>query len=120
MSCHVVLIAPPWYSVPPHGYGGTEAVVALLATELRTMGHRVTLLAREGSGFDAHCLAPEAWNEDHGRVGEHIRTTTYAARVFATLRSLRDVDVIHDHAGMEMLLAPGLLKAAAFVHTVHG
>jgi hypothetical protein len=30
----IALIAPPWYSIPPSGYGGIEWVVALLADGL--------------------------------------------------------------------------------------
>ena len=35
--------------VPVHGYGGTQRVVAWLARGLAQFGHRVTLLAAEGS-----------------------------------------------------------------------
>ena len=30
----IALIAPPWYAIPPSGYGGIEWVVALLADGL--------------------------------------------------------------------------------------
>ncbi len=46
---HVVIVAPPWYPVPPHGYGGIELVVGLLGDALRQAGDRVTLLGAEGS-----------------------------------------------------------------------
>lgn len=43
------LIAPPWLTVPPAGYGGTEAVVGLLARGLAELGHEVVLAAAAGS-----------------------------------------------------------------------
>ena len=42
-------IAPPWFPVPPPGYGGVELVVAQLADRLVEMGHDVTLFANPGS-----------------------------------------------------------------------
>ena len=41
----IALIAPPWYTIPPSGYGGIEWVVALLADGLTDRGHEVTLFA---------------------------------------------------------------------------
>jgi glycosyltransferase involved in cell wall biosynthesis len=35
--------------IPPPKYGGTERIVYWLATALNTLGHRTTLIAREGS-----------------------------------------------------------------------
>ena len=43
------MVAPPWYPLPPRGYGGTELVVHLLHTELRRLGHDVTVFGAEGS-----------------------------------------------------------------------
>jgi hypothetical protein len=45
----LAVIAPPWYPVPPSGYGGIEWVVALLADGLTDRGHDVTLFAPPGS-----------------------------------------------------------------------
>src|SRR3954469_12466305 len=41
----VAMFAPPWIPVPPPGYGGIEAVIALLCEELTLRGHQVTLFA---------------------------------------------------------------------------
>lgn len=38
-------IAPPWISIPPKHYGGTETVIYNLVEELVRQGHDVTLLA---------------------------------------------------------------------------
>ena len=47
------LLAPPWFPVPPKGYGGIEAVVAMVADGLVSRGHEVTLYASGGSTTDA-------------------------------------------------------------------
>ena len=49
MRLHVAMIAPPWYPVPPNGYGGIEIMVSLLVDELRSRGHQVTLFTAAGS-----------------------------------------------------------------------
>jgi glycosyltransferase involved in cell wall biosynthesis len=120
MRRHVVLLAPPWYPVPPRGYGGIEAVVALLTEELRARGHQVTLLAAEGSGHQATVHAPAAWAAALGQRDERLREVTYAARVLRTLRQLGGIDVIHDHVGFATLLGCLQLSSAPVLHTVHG
>ena len=45
----IAVVAPPWITVPPPGYGGIETVVALLSEELVARGHDVTLFAAPGS-----------------------------------------------------------------------
>jgi hypothetical protein len=52
------MLAPPWIAVPPPGYGGIEAVVALLCEELVARGHDLTLFAAPGSHSDAHVCSP--------------------------------------------------------------
>lgn len=120
MRRHIALIAPPWYPVPPRGYGGIESVVALLAEELRARGHRVTLLAAEGSSFQAKGHAPAAWVTDLGQPHERLRELTYAARVLRTVRETGQVDVLHDHVGFATLLGCVELGNVPVVHTVHG
>ena len=117
---HVVIVAPPWYPVPPHGYGGIELVVGLLGDALRQAGHRVTLLGAEGSQPDAIALAPRSWRADLGGPDERLRELTYAVRVAATLAQLDHVDVIHDHCGFATLVAACAADVAPVVHTVHG
>ena len=52
------MLAPPWIPVPPPGYGGIEAVVALLCDELVARGHDVTLFAAPGSHSAAQVCSP--------------------------------------------------------------
>lgn len=37
---HVAMLAPPWISVPPPGYGGVESVVSVLTEALVRRGTR--------------------------------------------------------------------------------
>jgi glycosyltransferase involved in cell wall biosynthesis len=120
MRRHIVLIAPPWYPVPPHGYGGIELVVGLLADELRAREHRVTLFAAEGSGLGARIAAPRTWSADLGRPNHQLRELSYAATVLQRLEALGPIDVIHDHCGGSALLGAAVLRLAPVVHTVHG
>ncbi len=117
---HVVIVAPPWYPVPPRGYGGIELVVGLLVESLRQAGDRVSLLAAEASRPDAIALAPSSWRADLGGPAERLRELTYACRVRATLAQLEPIDVIHDHCGFASLVAACAAEVAPVVHTVHG
>jgi glycosyltransferase involved in cell wall biosynthesis len=115
----VVLVAPPWYPVPPCGYGGIESVVGLLAAELDRRGHRVTLIAADGSDPQATVRAPAEWRSALGQPDERLRELAYAANVAGTLRHLGEVDVIHDHVGFATLF--GCLQIGApVIHTEHG
>ena len=116
----IAIVAPPWYPLPPRGYGGTELVVHLLHTELRRMGHQVTTFGAEGSTPGVTVLAPDAWSHDLGGPDERLRFATYLARVYDRLQGER-FDVIHDHAGFSgVLLALHSGVAPVVVHTIHG
>jgi glycosyltransferase involved in cell wall biosynthesis len=120
----IALIAPPWYPVPPHGYGGIELVVGLLAKGLRHQGHQVHLFGAEGSERGTIVCAPKEWREDLGLPQMSQREAAYAGRVYRKLRSLTEtlgpVDVIHEHSGFVGLLAAQYQNHAPVVHTVHG
>jgi hypothetical protein len=76
----VVVIAPPWYPVPPAGYGGIELVVALEARELQDRGHDVTVIASGGSDVDAALLAPLPEPPPAGTVGNGFCEAFHASR----------------------------------------
>jgi glycosyltransferase involved in cell wall biosynthesis len=119
-ALRIGLVAPAWYPLPPKGYGGTELVVHLLHTELRLMGHDVTVFGAEGSGAGVTMLADAAWSHDLGGQAEAARQATYLARVYAAMAGRR-FDVIHDHTGFEgLLLAIQSGLAPVVVHTMHG
>jgi glycosyltransferase involved in cell wall biosynthesis len=115
----VAIVAPPWYPLPPDGYGGTEALVHLLSTELRRLGHDVTVFGAQGSAPGVEAVADAAWSEDLGGEWHGVRQAAYLARVYERLRGER-FDVIHDHTGETgLLLAIHSGVAPVVVHTVH-
>jgi glycosyltransferase involved in cell wall biosynthesis len=119
-ALRIAIVAPPWYPLPPKGYGGTELVAHLLQRELRQMGHQVTVFGAEGSDPEVTVLADAAWTHDLGGRDENARLSTYLARVYAALHGQR-FDVLHDHSGFEgTLLALHSGVAPVVVHTVHG
>lgn len=112
------MVAPPWYAVPPDGYGGIEIEVHLLTRELRRLGHHVTLFGREGStGADrVVALAPEAWS---GEMGTWVHRQTYLHRVHRSLET-GQFDLVHDHNGPTGTLVASLLAdRLPAVVTVH-
>jgi glycosyltransferase involved in cell wall biosynthesis len=121
-TLRIALVAPPWYPVPPRGYGGTERVVHLLRLELQRRGHDVTTFGAEGSAPGVEVLAPAAWSGDLGNPDHHTewnRHFTYLARLFERLKS-DSFDVVHDHTrspGVLVCLAAN--AAPVVVHTMH-
>lgn len=111
----VGLIAPPWAPVPPPEYGGTELVVAELATGLQAADVDVVLFATG----DSTCPVPLRWHHAQA-LGTEYRPAPELAHVEAAYRSLGDVDLVHDHT----LLGPHWARkhhvTAAIVTTVHG
>lgn len=119
----VVLVAPPYFDVPPKGYGGTEAVVADLADALVARGHRVTLLGAGTPGTAADFVP--LWDTTlPDRLGEpypEVMHTLKARRAVADIVQSAGADIVHDHT------FAGPLNAQAYralglptVVTVHG
>ena len=110
----IAMIAPPWFDVPPRGYGGIERVVALLADGLADAGHDVTLFAPGGSNTRA-TLEPTFAQEHPELMGHSAVITENTVRAY---RNWREFDVIHDHT-IEGLAAAAAIPAPV-VHTLHG
>ncbi|HEY8173848.1 MAG TPA: glycosyltransferase family 4 protein [Dehalococcoidia bacterium] len=113
----ILQIAPVWECVPPPGYGGTEAVVALLTDELVARGHDVTLAASGDSVTTATLRAPFPRSL---RRAENLkdRTPYDWAHLAHALHDAGDFDVVHNHAG-EFAMAMAGLVDAPFLTTMH-
>jgi glycosyltransferase involved in cell wall biosynthesis len=117
----VAFVVPPWYTVPPEGYGGTELVVNLLATELVARGHRATVLGREGSygDFEVVELAPSSWRAHLGTRDQPGRECLHLLRAYDAIRELRP-DVVHDNMALTgLLLGAAIDLPAPVVTTLH-
>ena len=109
------IIAPPWFPVPPTGYGGIEWVVSLLADGLVASGHEVTLFASGDSQTKARLVSvyPQA-------ASAHIGYTAYDLHhALACLERAGEFDVVNDHSG-PLAAALGGAVATPVLHTVHG
>ncbi len=93
----IAQVAPPFESVPPSRYGGTERVVATLTDELVRRGHDVTLFA-SGDSRTAARLIPTIDRALWGRrpVIESFEPY-WAITLGKVLRELGSFDVVHSH-----------------------
>jgi glycosyltransferase involved in cell wall biosynthesis len=113
-------VAPPWYEIPPSGYGGIERVCFELVEGLVERGHDVTLVATGADRTRARylCVLPEPL-AGLGTVESGLREVRYAALVSRVLaESGVAVDLFHDHALASPLLASG--RPAPTIVTAHG
>lgn len=113
----VAMVVPPWYELPPPGYGGIELVVAELIRALQSRGHRVTLFGagtRTGTGAEFVATRPDP---QHGRVGEGLPELLHVARADRMIDD-GDFDVVHDHTTVGLLTAAR--RRTPTVATVHG
>lgn len=96
----IAQVAPPYESVPPAAYGGTERIVHELTVELVRRGHDVTVFASGDS--DVPCrliptvetaLRPAGTDPESGP--ESVQTTLALA-----LEHAHEFDVVHSHLEM--------------------
>ena len=112
----IALIAPPWYPVPPTGYGGIEWVVALLADGLAERGHDVTLFAPSGSETRARLVTPLGETPPPDAIGNPWYEASHAV---AAYEHGEEFDLLHDHTG-PVGVSIGALIDSPIVHTLHG
>jgi glycosyltransferase involved in cell wall biosynthesis len=93
----IAQLAPPFETIPPVGYGGTERVVHTLTEELIRRGHEVTLFAAGDSRTSAR-LVPTCeqavWRHKpaYGDFAPLLSVTVGKA-----LREVGNFDVVHSH-----------------------
>src|SRR5215208_6656217 len=106
----IAKVAPPFESVPPARYGGTERVVSTLTEELVRRGHDVTLFASADSKTSARLVpivSQSLWHNEPpcNDFGMH------RSAIFDTIvPELDHFDVVHshlDHHGFHLAGVPG-------------
>ncbi|GAA3927780.1 glycosyltransferase family 4 protein [Microbacterium soli] len=113
----VAMVAPPWFELPPEGYGGIEAVVAGLVDQLVERGHHVTLIGAGRHRTRAQRFAPVFAEPPSSLLGDPMPEVQAAAETARVLDGL-DVDVVHDHSLAGPLLARG--RVTPTLATMHG
>ena len=112
----IALIAPPWYAIPPSGYGGIEWVVALLADGLTERGHEVTLFAAPGSTTKARLVSPLQEEPPREAIGDPWYEASHIVSVY---EHGDEFDILHDHTG-PVGVSVGALSDWPTIHTLHG
>src|SRR6478735_7237046 len=99
------VVSSPWLPVPPPSYGGTEAVVDVLARGLLARGHDVRVFTVGTSRVPA----PRASFFLDG-VTPMGATNPELAHVLAAYAELSDCEVIHDHTVLGPLVGRAVLE----------
>lgn len=110
------VVAPPWYTIPPSGYGGIEWLCHWLVEGLVARGHDVVLVAAGESPTSAR-LARSYDEPPTARLGQALPELVHAATAYEALK-VYDLDLVHDHSAAGPLLAPG--RQIPTVVTAHG
>lgn len=114
---HIAQVAPPWFPIPPDGYGGIERVVHDLTEGMVAEGWEVTLFAPPGSLTSAR-LIPNALRPVGLDMGEpqKKRLLNQASKDAYQAALKLGVDLIHDHTDY---IAPADFPIPV-VRTLHG
>jgi glycosyltransferase involved in cell wall biosynthesis len=113
----VAVVAPPWFPIPPDGYGGIEAMVHWLVEGLVARGHQVTLIGAGDCRTSAHRFLQTYEDPPVARMGTPFPEILHALQVDEYLDGL-DVDVVHDHSMGGPLVARA--RRIPTVLTAHG
>lgn len=112
----IAMIMPPWYEVPPAGYGGLERVCASLIDGLVDRGHDVTLFGtgtRTGTKARFVSTNPEL---QYPRLLESMPELVHVTQVNELLARER-FDIVHDHTTVGPVTAGR--RSVPTVVTVH-
>jgi glycosyltransferase involved in cell wall biosynthesis len=113
----IAMIMPPWYEVPPAGYGGLEKVCASLIDGLVDRGHQVTMFGtgiRTGTKATFVSTHPQL---QYPRLLESLPELVHLTRV-NELVAQSNFDIVHDHTTVGPVTASA--RSAPTVVTVHG
>lgn len=113
----IALIAPPFISVPPKVYGGTELFIAHLAEGLSALGHNVIVYTNAEStvGVEKRWLYEHAEWPIRGEIYDNLKDLNHTA--WAVSDACRVCDIVH------LNNTPGLVCSrfcdTPFVYTLH-
>jgi glycosyltransferase involved in cell wall biosynthesis len=97
LSMRIAQVAPPFETVPPTRYGGTERVVSTLTEELVRRGHEVTLFASGDSQTTARLVPTVDQALWHCDPAYQDLAPFWAVTLGALWNQIDQFDVIHSH-----------------------
>jgi glycosyltransferase involved in cell wall biosynthesis len=111
------LIAPPFISVPPKGYGGTELFVARLAEGLLRLGQKVIVYTNGEStvGVEKRSIYPRSQWPISGETRDTLKELEHAS--WAVSDASQSCDVIH--VNNVQGVACSRFVETPLVHTLH-
>lgn len=102
-------IAPPWITIPPKNYGGTEIVLYNLVEEQVTQGHDVTLFAPGDARTSARLISffPHALIDAGVPWQGHLKAYYHLYKAVEYIKD-HDFDIVHTHlsSSADMYLFP--------------
>ncbi|WP_347403635.1 glycosyltransferase family 4 protein [Solwaraspora sp. WMMD406] len=110
------MIVPPYYELPPPGYGGVEQVCAALVDALVARGNEVTLFGAGSKTGTAANFVSTVREPQADRLGHSLPELVHLARVDRLIED-RSFDVVHDHTTVGPLAAAQ--RRVPTVVTVH-
>lgn len=119
----IAQIAPPWITIPPKNYGGTESVLSTLVEEQVAQGHDVTLFAPGDAKTSAKLVSffPQSLLQQGIPWTMHLKAFYHLQKALEQVRE-QEFDIVHTHlsSGADMYIFP-LTAALAVPHvtTLH-
>lgn len=121
----IAQIAPPWITIPPRNYGGTETVIYHLVEELVAQGHDVTLFAPGDAKTSAKQISflPQSLTEVSVPWTAHLQPFYHLQKSIDYIKEhAQEFDIIHTHlsSSSDMYIFP-LTTSLALPHvtTLH-
>lgn len=119
----IAQIAPPWLTIPPKNYGGTEAVIYNLVEEQVLRGHDVTLFAPGDAKTSAKLISffPQSLLEEGVPWLGHLKAYYHLHKAVEYIRQ-HEFDIVHTHlsSSADMYLFPLLASLSTpRVTTLH-
>ncbi len=105
----IAQIAPPWITLPPKNYGGTESVISNLVEELVAQGHEVTLFAPGDTKTSAKLVSffPTSLLQEKVEWSMHLKAFYHLQKALEQVKT-HNFDIVHTHlsSSSDMYLFP--------------
>ena len=121
----IAQIAPPWITLPPKNYGGTESVISNLVEELVAQGHDVTLFAPGDATTSAKLVSffPTSLLREKVDWSMHLKAFYHLEKALEYVRTHK-FDIVHTHLSSSSdmyvfpLTAPLAIPHVTTLHSV--